>query len=84
VKNLLGGALLCVLVLGAASGYAANLEAKSAAAQPAPVMQNSESAGMDEVIREAGQTLDIGGTHIFAVLGGGLVAVSLLARRKSP
>ena len=84
MKNLVGGAVLCVLALGAGNGHASTVEAKAVAVQPVAVMPDSERVGMDAVIRKAGQILDIGGTNIFAVLGGGLVAVSLLARRKSP
>ncbi len=84
MKNLLGGAVLCVLALGVGSGHASNLESKAVAVQPVPATQESQLLGIDAVIRKAAQTLDIGGTNIFAVLGGGLVAVSLLARRKSP
>lgn len=80
MKKFVSGAVLSVLMLSVASGHAAKLESKAVAGPQ--VTQHSGVAGIDSVIREAGQVLDSGGTRIFAVLGAGLVAVSLLARRR--
>jgi hypothetical protein len=81
VKNILSGMVLSILLLGAGSVSAATLESQAVAVRPAT--QYSQLIGIDSVTRKAGQALDIGGTHIFAVLGGGLIAVSLVARRRS-
>jgi hypothetical protein len=80
VNKFVLAAVLFGLVLGSASGHASNLEPKGGAVQS--VAQDGQPVGIDLVIRKAGQTLDIGGGNIFAVLGGGLIAVSLLARRR--
>ena len=81
MKKLVSGAMLFGLVLGSTSGYATNLEPKIVAKQS--VTQHGELAGINPVIRKAGQALDIRGGNIFAVLGGGVIAVSLLARRRA-
>jgi hypothetical protein len=81
VNKLVSAVVMSVLLLGAGSGHAATRESKAAAVES--VTQPGKVVGVGSVLRKAGQTLDIGGTHIFAVLGGGLIAVSLLARRKS-
>jgi hypothetical protein len=81
VKNLVSAATLAVLALTVGSVHAASLEAKAAAAQP--VTGHNNRVGINTVIRNPEQSVDIGGGNIFAVLGGGLVAVSLLARRRS-
>ncbi len=40
-------------------------------------------AGIDSAMLKIGQLIDFGGTHIFWVLGIGLIAFSLVARRVS-
>lgn len=79
MKKVVSGLVLSVLMVFAASAHAAKLESESSAGRS--VAQSSKMVGITSVAREAGQT--IGGTRIFAVLGMGLVAVSLLARRKT-
>ena len=81
MNKLVSVVVMSVLVMGAGNGYATTHKSKAAVVEP--VTQPGEVVGVGSVLRNGGQALDIGGTHIFAVLGGGLIAVSLLARRKS-
>jgi hypothetical protein len=76
--------MLAVAALAVGIGQAASLETlESKAAAVEPVARDNKLVGVNTVIRNAGQRVDIGGGNIFVVLGGGLVAVSLLARRRS-
>jgi hypothetical protein len=81
VKNLVSGAVLSLLLLGSMPVSASTLNADMSVAKTAVLV--SEPARPEAPIFKAGGILNLRGANIFWVLGGGLVAVSLLARRIS-
>ena len=70
------------LALGAGAANAASVVAADAAVVHSATFA-SELAVIDKTVFQAGQMVDFSGTSIFWVLGGGLVALSLVARRIS-
>jgi len=82
VKNLISVSVSFFLGLGACAVHAATV-----AAADAGMVQTAKLAGeianIDKDIFQVSQTFDFGGANIFWVLGGGLVALSLVARRIS-
>lgn len=81
MKNLVSGAVLSLLLLGSMPVSASTLNADMSVAKTAVLV--SEPARLEAPIFKAGGILNLRGANIFWVLGGGLVAVSLLARRIS-
>jgi hypothetical protein len=81
VKNLVSGAVLSLLLLGSVPVSASTLNADMSVAKTAVLV--SEPARLEAAIFKAGGIFNLRGANIFWVLGGGLVAVSLLARRIS-
>lgn len=81
MKNLVSAAVLSLLLLGSVPVSASALNAKMSVAKTAVLA--SEPARIEAAMFKAGGILDLRGANIFWVLGGGLVAVSLLARRIS-
>jgi len=81
VNNLVSAAIFSVLVLGPAVTGAATMDDHIGAPKTAAL--TSPLAEIKPAIFSAGDILDLHGANIFWVLGGGLVAVSLLARRVS-
>lgn len=82
MKHLVSAVIFSCLGLAAAG-----VQAATVAAADAGLVQTATFAGelavLDKAIFQGGQTLDFGGANIFWVLGGGLVALSLVARRIS-
>ena len=66
---------------------ATGVQAATVAAADAGIVQTATFAGelavIDKAMFQAGQMIDFGGANIFWVLGGGLIALSLVARRIS-
>ena len=81
MNKLVSAAVFSVLVLGPAVTGAVTMEDHIGAAKTAALA--SPLAEIKPAIFSAGDILDLNGATIFWVLGGGLVAVSLLARRVS-
>jgi hypothetical protein len=82
VKKLVSAAIFSVLVMGPAVASAAAKEADQLGAVKTSAL-SGPLAEIKPAIFSAGKILDMQGVNIFWVLGGGLVAVSLLARRIS-
>lgn len=82
VKHLVSAVIFSCLGLAAAG-----VQAATVAAADAGLVQTATFAGelgvLDKAIFQGGQMIDFGGANIFWVLGGGLVALSLVARRIS-
>jgi hypothetical protein len=81
VKNIVSAAVLSLLLLGSATVSASALKADMSVAKTAVLA--GEPVRLEAAIFRAGGILNRPGANIFWVLGGGLVAVSLLARRIS-
>ena len=81
MKNFMAVAVFSVAALCAGTVQAAGA-GDSGSGAPVAVL-NAGVSGLKTTIFTAGPMLDFGGANIFWVLGGGLVAVSLLARRVS-
>lgn len=81
MKNILSAAVLSLLLLGSAPISASALKADVSG--PKTAVLAGEAARREAAIFQAGGILNLRGANIFWVLGGGLVAVSLLARRIS-
>lgn len=80
VKNFVSTSILSILVTGFSTAASAQEVVKAAANLPGI---GSELIKLNEVTFQTGWIGDLGGTGVFWVLGGGLVAVSLVARRIS-
>jgi hypothetical protein len=75
-------AILSGMALGAGTAYAA--AAASTPPTALAVGAHGKAVGGRALIQnDAGQALELSGPNLVMVLGGGLVAVSLVARRKS-
>ena len=81
MKNLVSAAVLSLLLLGSVPVSASALNADMSVAKTAVFV--GEPARLEAAIFKAGGILKLRDGNIFWVLGGGLVAVSLLARRIS-
>ena len=81
MKNLVSVAVVFMLVLGFTPSMAASLEDEAVVA--ATSVLEGEGVGLDQETFRTGWTADHQGTGILWVLGGGLLAVSVVARRMS-
>jgi hypothetical protein len=81
VKNLVSAAVVAILILSSFSVAASAPETEALAVKITGV--GGEQARIEEAAFGAVRIIDLGGTNILWVLGGGLVAVSLVARRVS-
>jgi len=81
MKNLVSVAVVFMLVLGSTPTAVAALEADAAVARTSAL--EVERMGLDQETFRTGWKADHEGTGILWVLGGGLVAVSVVARRMS-
>jgi hypothetical protein len=81
VKNLVSAAVVAILILGSFSAAASVPEVDALAVKITGV--GVERTNIEEAAFGAVRIIDLGGTNILWVLGGGLVAVSLVARRVS-
>jgi hypothetical protein len=82
VKNLATAITAFILVLGSASSAASALKADAAAVKIAAV--SSELSAVEKAAFQAGWITGLEDTNVFWVLGGGLVAAGLVARRAAP
>lgn len=81
MKMLLAIAVLPGLVLGTGTAYAAAVE--TTPSKGLAVVEHGRTVGGRALIQNTRQTLELSGANLVLVLGGGLIAVSLVARRKS-
>ena len=81
MKNLVSITVVFMLVLGSTPTAVAALEADAAVARTSAL--EVERMGLDQETFRTGWKADHEGTGILWVLGGGLVAVSVVARRMS-
>lgn len=85
VRNLISALIFSCLSVASANTQAA--AAATVAAADAGIVKTATFAGelavIDKAVFQPGQVIDLGGANIFWVLGGGLVALSLVARRIS-
>lgn len=81
MKKLVSAAILSILVLGSTMAGATAVENSVGAVKTSAL--TGPLAEIKPAIFSAGDILELHGANIFWVLGGGLVAVSLLARRVS-
>lgn len=83
MKSLISAVLVTCLTLGTAVANAASVAAADAGMVQTATFAGG-LAGIDKAFLKAAQMVDLGGSsNVLWVLGGGLVALSLVARRKS-